>query len=151
MQTHTHTQHRGPVVYVLALVTVGWLVCWTQGSKRKMVCVISPFLPSFAFDSKMDDCNHKSHQWDKMEVYGAVRHIHGNPPVRLLHHATMGTVCCLFVKGFCCFICICLSFPLLCSALWCAQHESVLIKYVQAVWKGRRRQVFTFHSIVSLL
>lgn len=68
--------------------------------EREMVCVISPFLPFFAFDSKMDDCNHRSHQWDKMEVYGAARHSHGNPAVRLLHHAAMGTLRCLFVEGF---------------------------------------------------
>lgn len=107
---YAHTQRRGPVVHVLAPLTVGWLVCQTQERERKRerdgVCDF-PFLALFsAFDSKMDDCNHRSHQWDKMEVYGAVRHSHGNPAVRLLRHAAMGTLGCLFVQGFCCFICI---------------------------------------------
>lgn len=110
----THTM-QGPVVHVLALLTLGCLVCWTQGSESEMVCVISPFLPFFffffAFDSKMDDCNHRSHQWDRVEVYGAVRHSHGKPAFRLMQRAAMGTLCCLFVEGFCCFICIFFSPP----------------------------------------
>lgn len=110
IQARAHTQCRGPVVHVSALLTLGCLVCWTQGSESEMVCAISPFLPFFffffAFDSKMDDCNHRSHQWDRVEVYGAVRHSHGKPAFRLMQRAAMGTLCCLFVEGFCCFICI---------------------------------------------
>ena len=57
-----------------------------------------PFLAlSFSFDSKMDDCNHRSHQWDRVEVYGAARHSHGKPAIRLMCHAAMGTMRCLFV------------------------------------------------------
>lgn len=112
-----------------------------------------PFLALFffAFDSKMDDCNHRSHQWDRVEVYGAARHSHGKPAVRLMRHAAMGTVCCLFVWGFCCFICIFFFLSPLCVAFWCKEHESFLIKYAHALWKGQRGRVFTFHNIASLL
>jgi len=99
--THTEAYIQTHTVQVLALLTAGWLVCWARGSEREMVCVIYPFLPPFfASDSKMDDCNHRSHQWDRVEVYGAVRHSHGKPAVRLLHRAAMGTLRCLFVWGF---------------------------------------------------
>lgn len=46
--THTNAECGRPVVHVLAPLTVGWLVCWTQESDRKeMVCAISPFLALF--------------------------------------------------------------------------------------------------------
>lgn len=148
---HSHTLSRRPVVHVLALLTVGWLVCWTQGSEREMVCVISPFLSFSAFDSKMDDCNHRSHQWDRVEVYGAGRHSHGKPAVRLPHCAAMGTLCCLFVLRFCYFICIFLS-PLLCTAFWSTVHEKLPREICVGCVRGmEKNSIFTFHKIVSLL
>lgn len=127
MQTHTHTHNAGGLRSVCWHDTVGWLVCWTRGSgrAREMACVISPSLPFFfASDSKMDDCNHRNHQWDKMEVYGAARHSHGNPPVRLLRRTAMGTPRCLFVWGFCCFICIFL-------------FSSIAANMKASSWKGK--------------
>ena len=42
IQKGTHTQSRGTVIRVLAALTVGWLVCWTQGSERERWCVWFP-------------------------------------------------------------------------------------------------------------
>lgn len=106
--THTMQRACGPCVGS-AHIGVPCLLD-TRERERDGVCDF-PFLALlffffFAFDSKMDDCNHRSHQWDRVEVYGAVRHSHGKPAFRLMQRAAMGTLCCLFVEGFCCFICI---------------------------------------------
>ena len=108
--THTHPLQRACVPCVGSSHSGVACLLDTREREGDGVCDF-PFLALFffAFDSKMDDCNHRSHQWDRVEVYGAARHSHGKPAVRLLRRAAMGTLCCLFVWGFCCFICI---FPL---------------------------------------
>lgn len=64
------------MVHVLATATHSGVACLsdTREQEREMVCATSPPLPLplhpppllffffFAFDSKMDDCNHRSHQ-----------------------------------------------------------------------------------------
>lgn len=110
----------------------------TRERKWDGVCDFFPtFLPFFfAFDSKMDDCNHRSHQWDRAKVYRAGRHSHGKPAVRLMCHAAMGTMHCLFVWGVLLFHMHFLTHthththpPSISAAFSYTLHESLLIKH----------------------
>lgn len=46
-RTHTHTHNTEGLRSACWRDTVGWLVCWTQGSEREMALVISPSLAFF--------------------------------------------------------------------------------------------------------